>query len=104
MFIEMREYVFHPGGMQRYVELLRAEGVTYARRHLGQPLGFYTTEIGDTNKLVHLWRYESLEDRASRRAAMNADPEWQRYLTKILPLIASQTSSILHEVELPPAT
>ncbi|MDH3500178.1 MAG: NIPSNAP family protein [Acidimicrobiia bacterium] len=101
MFVEMRQYVFHTGGMGKYVELLKARGHAIVRRHLGDPLAFYTTEIGDTNTLVHLWQYESFEDRAARRAAMNADPEWQQYLTEILPLIQQQTSTILNPVDLP---
>jgi hypothetical protein len=100
-FIEMRQYDFHPGGMQRYVGHLQAEGIHLVRKHLGEPIAFYTTEIGNSNRLVHLWSYDSLEDRIERRAAMNADPDWQRYLEKILPLIQTQTSSILNPVELP---
>ena len=29
------------------------------------------------NSLVHQWVYEDAADRAKRRAAMMADPEWQ---------------------------
>lgn len=101
MFVEMRTYTFDPGGMQQYVNLLKEEGVHLVRRHLGEPIAFYTTTIGDLNTLVHLWQYESLEDRERRRTAMSADPDWQAYLLKILPLIRTQTSTILDRVELP---
>jgi hypothetical protein len=101
MFVEMRTYSFHPGGMQQYVSLLQAEGIHITRRHLGEPIAFYRTTIGDLNALVHLWQYDSLEDRASRRAAMAADPDWQAYTPKILPLIRTQASTILDRVELP---
>ena len=30
--------------------------------------------------MVHLWAYDDVADRAKKRAAMYADPEWQNYL------------------------
>ncbi len=38
------------------------------------------TEVGDVNSYVHIWAYQDVADRAKRRAAMMADPEWQNYL------------------------
>ena len=32
------------------------------------------------NTLVHMWLYDDAADRAKKRAAMAADPEWQNYL------------------------
>ena len=29
---------------------------------------------------MHVWAYEDAADRAKRRAAMQADPDWQAYL------------------------
>ena len=40
-------------------------------------------ESGDVNTIVHLWGYEDAADRAKRRAAMLADPEWRTYLGKL---------------------
>ena len=36
------------------------------------------------NSLVHQWVYEDAADRAKRRAAMMADPDWQVYLKKLV--------------------
>jgi hypothetical protein len=49
-------------------------------RHLGRPLAYLFTESGELNTLVHLWAYEDAADRARKRAAMMADPEWQNYM------------------------
>lgn len=38
--------------------------------HLGQLIGFFFTEIGVVNQVVHIWAYESLDDRLVRRARM----------------------------------
>ena len=40
------------------------------------------TESGEINTIVHIWVYEDAADRAKRRAAMAADPDWQAYLKK----------------------
>ncbi|MGI9436498.1 MAG: NIPSNAP family protein, partial [Geminicoccaceae bacterium] len=31
---------------------------------------------------IHVWAYEDAADRAKRRAAMQADPDWQAFLKK----------------------
>ena len=96
MIVDHRTYTLHPGKMKEYVERYEREGVAVQTRHLGQPVGWYTSmDIGALNQVVHLWGYESLEDRVRRRAAMAADPEWQAYLVKQTPLIQHQENKIL---------
>jgi hypothetical protein len=54
-------------------------------------------ESGDMNTLVHQWVYEDAADRARRRAAMMADPEWQVYLKKLAEseLLVDQRTSLM---------
>jgi hypothetical protein len=54
--------------------------MTAQARHLGRPFAYLFTESGELNTLVHMWTYEDAADRARRRAAMAADPEWQNYV------------------------
>jgi len=44
---------------------------------------------------VHLWGYDSLDDRTARRAALMADADWRAFLAEILPLLETQYSKIL---------
>ena len=46
-------------------------------------IAYMYAETGDVNTIVHQWAYEDAADRAKRRAAMLADPEWQIYLGKL---------------------
>jgi len=39
------------------------------QKFLGGLVGFFTCEIGTLNRIVHMWKYESLADREARRAA-----------------------------------
>lgn len=41
---------------------------------LGRLLGYFITEIGELNAVVHLWGYDSFEERARRRAALAGEP------------------------------
>jgi hypothetical protein len=59
-------------------------------------VGYYTSEIGTLNLLIHMWGYEDLKQRSELRAKMQADPAWQTYVKKIQPLIQHQESRILN--------
>jgi hypothetical protein len=47
MIVDHRTYTLHPGKMKEYVERYEREGKEVQTRHLGQPVGWYTsTDIG----------------------------------------------------------
>jgi hypothetical protein len=57
--------------------------------------GYYTTEVGELNQIVHLWAYADLNERAERRAQLLADPGFKAYVAKMLPLLQRQETRIL---------
>lgn len=96
MLVEERCYVLRmPYGPQEYLALYEAEGLQVQRETLGRLLGYFSTEVGGLNSMVHLWGYDSFEDRLRRRAALAADPRWQAYLERIRPLIESMSNRLL---------
>ncbi len=82
MIVDMRTYTMVPGRLKAFLALYEAEGLPVQLRHLGKPIGYFTTEIGTQNQVVHLWGYESMADREQRRNAMEADPAWAAYRQK----------------------
>jgi hypothetical protein len=102
MIVEMRTYTLHPGKVANYLRLYEAEGLATQTRILGKLLGYYSTEIGDVNQVVHLWAYESFEDRLKRRAALFADPDWLAYIPKIVPMLITQESKLLNPARFSP--
>jgi hypothetical protein len=80
VLIDMRTYTVRPGTLKLALELYEKHGMPAQTRHLGKPFAYMTCETGDPNTYVHMWAYEDAADRARRRAAMLADPEWQAYL------------------------
>lgn len=94
MFIEIRTYRLSNGSIPAYLAAV-SEGIAIQRRHLGTLVGYYSSEIGPINQVVHIWAFASLDDREARRARLNADPEWQAFLPRIRDLIEVAETKIM---------
>jgi hypothetical protein len=95
MLVEERTYTTLPGRWREYLALYEAQGLAIQRRILGRMVGYYTTEIGELNQVVHLWAYADLNERAERRARLLDNPAFKAYVQKMLPLLQRQESRIL---------
>lgn len=92
----MREYTLHAGKVPEYLQLYEREGLSIQKEILGQLVGYYATEVGAAvNQVVHLWAYESFEERDQRRARLAADPGWQSYVQKMRPMLVEQRNRLL---------
>lgn len=95
MFIEQRTYTTHPGKWREYLALYEAKGLEIQLRILGRMVGYYTSQLGPLNQVVHLWAYETLEERDERRARLWDVPAWRAYVDEMLPLLRDQETKIL---------
>jgi hypothetical protein len=95
MIVEERDYRMKPGKLGLFVTTYEKHGLPLQVKYLGKFLGYFTTEIGELNHVVALWGYEGLDDRARRRAAMLADPQWQEYLGMVADYLDVQNTRIL---------
>ena len=105
MIYDHRTYFCRAGTIRKHLDLYVRHGFAAQSRHLGQPVLYASTEVGDVNSYVHVWAYESVEDRAKRRAAMQADPDWQNYLkvSSEAGYLLKQETKLLVSVALPSA-
>ena len=94
MFIEIRTYRLKNGAIPAYLAAVPA-GLEIQRRHLGTLVGYYASEIGPSNQIVHIWAFASLDDREARRARLNADPDWIAFLPRIRDLIEEADTKIM---------
>ena len=69
MFVEERIYTFYPGKLPEYLKLYTEEGMAIQTRYLPAMVGYYTSEIGTLNLLIHMWGYEDLKQRSTAREA-----------------------------------
>jgi len=101
MIVDLRTYSIQIGSMRGFLELYAREGLAVQTQHLGAPLGYYTTEVGELGQVVHLWQYTDMADRERRRAALEADPRWLAYRSKSSSRghVVRQVNTILKEVD-----
>lgn len=96
MIVEQRTYTLYPNKTAEYIAHFEREGIAIQRPILGRLIGYFSSEIGSLNQMIHLWGYESFEERTRRRAILAADPRWREYVTKnIQPLIVRMENKIL---------
>ena len=96
MFNEIRTYRLKNGAIPGYLKVVGEEGIEIQKKHLGHLFGYFLSEIGPINEIVHIWAYESLDDRSARRARLAADPAWQAFLPKIRDLIEVADNKIMN--------
>ena len=95
MYVEERMYTLQAGKADEYFKNYEEFGLKVQAKYLPNMVGYYKSEIGELNLVVHLWAYEDLNDRERRRAAMWADPDWQVYVMKNRPFMISQKTRIM---------
>jgi hypothetical protein len=103
MIVEERIYVLHTEvNHSEYLRIYENEGLPVQIPILGGFLGYFTTELGTLNQLVHFWAYSDLEDRRIRREKLAEDAQWQECLRKIRPMIRTMKNRILLPTQFSP--
>ncbi len=74
MIYEVRTYTLKPGSVATFEENF-AKALPYREKY--SKLGaFWHTEFGPLNQVIHVWPYESLDQRTEIRAEASKDPNW----------------------------
>jgi hypothetical protein len=95
MIVEHRTYAFRPGAVSGWVSKYEREGLPIQKKHLNTFLGLYISEIGRLHIVVLMWAYDSLADREARRKAMEADPDWRKFISEVFALDAILTQDVM---------
>ena len=104
MLIDHRTYTVKPGTMAKQMALYQEYGLAAQKRHLGEPLAYLITESGEVNTYIHIWVYKDAADRATKRAAMQADPAWQVFMQKGAEAgyVVAQRNNLMNDVPFAP--
>lgn len=59
-------------------------------------VGYWAIESGLLNRVVHVWSFDSVEQRRDARERWWADPAWtEGYIPLALPMVVSQESVLM---------
>lgn len=95
MLIDLRTYTLLPGKTREYLALYEEHAKEVQLSHLGNLVGYFTSEVGPLNEAVHIWAYKDWQDRADRRASMWSDPRFDNAAARLYPLIQRQENKLL---------
>ena len=95
MFYEMRTYRLKVGALPAYLKLVGEEGLAIQKKYLGELVGYFSTDIGPLNQIVHIWRFSGLDDRDARRKALLQDDAWQAFMPRLQAHIEEMECKIL---------
>ena len=99
MIIELRTYTIKPGEVQNFINIYDKEIRETHTKILGNQLGFFYTEIGNVNEVVHLYGYENFEDRQKRRNILIKTPQFQSYIVKVKGLIVDMKNQLMYPTD-----
>ncbi|MFS8977651.1 NIPSNAP family protein [Cupriavidus necator] len=87
--------VRHSEDSSGWIRPFQQEGLPVISRY-ATLVGWWYTEIGELNQVVHIWAYESLDDRIKRRAALYEDRDWlEKFIPKAFPMLEKMESKLL---------
>lgn len=98
--VDFRVYRIHYNHMKTFISTTREHAMKVMIRHIGPPLGYYQTIVGNLNQITHIWGFDSMGDMETRRNARNADPEWRNYLDASDGIYERQETQILRRLDL----
>jgi hypothetical protein len=99
MIHELRTYTLQPGTQGLYLKNSSEIGRKIRGDKYGKLEGFWSTEFGTLNQVVHLWTFESLNDRERLRGELSKNEEWTKtYLPLARGTLLAQENKILSVV------
>ena len=102
MLVEQRTYELQPGTLHQFLHAYETEGLALQSAALGNLLGYFTTEVGELNCVVHLWGFDSYEDLQRRRSELSANPAWRAFLQKAGSAVKAQRNQLLNPTSFSP--
>jgi hypothetical protein len=104
VIVEHRTYTIKALRTVDFLKLYEQAALPLQLKYLGHLIGFYVSEIGPLNEVVHLWGFASLAERERRRALMEADPGWAVYRQALqeLDVVVEQSTKMLRSTPFSP--
>lgn len=98
MIYELRIYEAMPGRLPDLNNRFATYTCKLFEKHGIKNVGYWTEDIGTSNRLIYILGYESLADRDKKWTAFTTDPEWLEVRKKTEangPIVSRAINSIL---------
>src|SRR6201991_5391165 len=104
MLYELRTYTLKAGTLGDVVKAASTVSREIRGDNFGKLEGYWFTEIGPLNQVMHMWSYSSYDERTKLRGELAKNPRWTgEYLPLIRPLLVRQDIRLLNAVRAPVA-
>lgn len=103
MIYDMRIYDLVPGGLAEYQAAVEEVGLPVREKYGVKLAGWYYTEIGTLNRVVHIWAFRDWAHMEEAKQQFRSDPDWvERFLPRVRPLVLRQSDQIMHSAPFAP--
>jgi hypothetical protein len=104
MLYELRTYTVKPGTIGEMVKAASTVSRDIRKDDYGKLEGYWTTEIGPLNQVMHLWSYKDFDERSRLRGELARNSRWTgEYIPLIRPLLQRQDIRLLNALRPPVA-
>src|ERR1700743_629192 len=104
MIYELRTYTVRPGTLGDIVKAASTVSLDIRGNNFGKLEGYWSTEIGPLNQVMHMWSYSDLNERARWPAALPKYARWTgEYIPLIRPLLIRQEVRLMNAIRPPVA-
>jgi hypothetical protein len=104
MIYELRTYTVRPGTVDDMVKAASTVSRDIRGDNFGKLEGYWSTEIGPLNQVLHMWSYSDLNERTRLRAELAENPRWSgEYIPLIRSLLLRQEVRLMNAIKPPVA-
>ncbi|CAK9298456.1 unnamed protein product [Gordionus sp. m RMFG-2023] len=93
---EMRMYKVEPQHMKKFIQITTDN--MPIRVKYSKLLGYWFTEFGTLNRVIHLWEYDSYQQRSQVRDSLSKDEQWLKFLNVMKPLLKKEKNISLRKL------
>lgn len=102
MIYELRTYTLKQGTLPDVVKAAATVALDIRKDDYGKLEGYWYTDIGPLNQVIHLWSYKDLNERAKLRAELGKNARWgAEYIPLVRPHLIRQDIRFMNGVRAP---
>ncbi len=103
MVFDFRQYTLNPGGLPTYMSAVEELAIPIRQRHGVKLAGWFYSDLGDLNQVVHIWAFDNVKHMEEAKAAVASDPEWGgAYVPRVRGVLSAQNTYLMKTTEFGP--